>query len=188
MAVITLKANNKKVNNRNIDHTLSNNSKGAGSVFIYTSISNEIYVLLGLEYNGEYNIALGKRDGDETFVEAASRELQEEMHIDISAKDLQTYPYWIDTQKINNKVHNVVVLYFVFLPLFIPSSYFKKHILRDDKLTLLDYEWVPLKLLLDTDSRNITLASGETIKLRRYFKSILKLFQKKKINNLIYHT
>ncbi len=182
MAVITLKSSNKASNCNNIRLP---KTKGAGSVFIYTYVNNKVYVLLGLEYNGEYNIALGKRDGNETFVDAASRELNEEMHIYISPEDLKSYPYWIDVQKLNNKIHNVVLLYFVYLPIFIPATYFTKSINPDDKLTMLDYIWVPLDLLLTSNTRVVTLNCGKVIKLRRYLKSLLKLFVKKHLNSLL---
>jgi hypothetical protein len=118
-------------------------------------------------------------------VDAASRELNEEMHIYISPEDLKSYPYWIDVQKLNNKIHNVVLLYFVYLPIFIPSSYFTKSINPDDKLTMLDYIWVPLDLLLTSNTRVVTLNCGKVIKLRRYLKSLLKLFVKKHLNSLL---
>ena len=138
MAVITLKSSNKTSNCNNI--RLPKN-KRSWKCFIYTYVNNKVYVLLGLEYNGEYNIALGKRDGDETFVDAASRELNEEMHIYISPEDLKSYPYWIDVQKLNNRIHNVVLLIFCILTNIYSIIILYKSINPDDKLTMLDYIW-----------------------------------------------
>jgi 8-oxo-dGTP pyrophosphatase MutT (NUDIX family) len=179
MSVITLsQKNSHRLPSNVVDHANST-FRGAGSVCIYTYVDNQIYILLGLEYSGEYNIALGKREENETFVAAAARELNEEMHIKISPDALQTYPCCEDIQRIKNEIHNVVMIYFVNLPIFIPSDCFLKYITSGDRLTMLDYRWVSLDLLMKANSKWLTLPSGEKIKLRRCLRSFMKLVAKK---------
>jgi 8-oxo-dGTP pyrophosphatase MutT (NUDIX family) len=182
MSVITLNAGPLHQSRYLLKPTISpynSTFRGAGSVCIYTFVNDTIYILLGLEQNGEYNIALGKRESNETFVAAAARELNEEMHIKITPEALQTYPCCIDVQRINNVIHNVIMIYFVHLPIFIPGDCFTKFVNPDDHLTMLDYRWVPLDLLSNASSKWLTLDSGETIKLRRCLRSFMKIIKKK---------
>jgi 8-oxo-dGTP pyrophosphatase MutT (NUDIX family) len=134
-----------------------------------------------MEQNGEYNIALGKREQNETFVAAAARELQEEMHIKITPEDLQTYPCFADIQRIKNEIHNVVLIYFVHLPTFIPSDSFEKYIAMGDHLSMLNYRWVPLDLLQKTKSKWLILPDGEKIKLRGCLRNFMRLIARKNL-------
>jgi 8-oxo-dGTP pyrophosphatase MutT (NUDIX family) len=189
-SVISIKQSPRKynfsINTCNVNPFNNTVKRGAAGACIYSIIDNKIHVLLGLEYNGEWNFAMGKREPDETLIETATRELNEEMHINISPRDLLTYPSCADTQMMDNELYHILLIYFVELPFFIPSKAFSekvKNVIDSDSkyLTMLDYKWIPLEDILDTTNKWLTLKDNTTIKLRRCSRSILRLANKKNI-------
>ena len=200
----------------------NNNIKGAGGVFIYNvdTATNQIFILLGKEYNGTWNIAMGKREPNEPFINTAIRELKEEMHIDLSINDIKNNSYCIDVQQPYNQlcnkkmcisdnskdnqlsslnkieyrkmpsvlsdIHSIIMTFLVPVKERISEDIIRDQIKTDDYLSMIDYQWVPLNLLLNTKNKFITLDSGKELKLRNCLRLLIRLLIKRKlINKLI---
>lgn len=152
-----------------------NTFKGAGGCCIWTKTDKKIHVLLGKERTNEWCFAMGKREAGESLVDTAVRETEEEMHVKVT--DIKTSPWCIYMQKDGQVLKNVILIYFVELPSYIPASEFQKRIPLDNKyLSMNDYKWVPLDAILDG-------SAYDGLKVRRCAKTIFMIAKKRGIFN-----
>lgn len=102
------------------------------------------YILLGKDTRtNRWGFAKGKGERGEDLIRTASRELEEEFHINISVNNLSTYPCLIETGMCRAGVH-VFAIFAVKTPWMSEDIFIEKAYSVYDDLTLFDYQWVPL--------------------------------------------
>lgn len=124
--------------------------KSAAGVCVFAKRGNMFHILLGKDTKtNRWGFAKGKGERGESLLETASRELEEEFHINISVDNLRTWPCLIDIGQCRSGVH-VFAIFAVKMPWVSEATFIEKAYKVYDDLTLFDYKWVPLwKIVAD---------------------------------------
>lgn len=145
--------------------------KAAAGCCIYSKKNGKTHILLGKEKNDEWCFAMGKRENGESLLDTAIRETNEEMHVKVTYNKITKSQWCLYTHK---NASNIILIYFVEMNDFIDSDRFNSYIKNEDSLSLREYKWVPVEMIIDE-------SIYDNLKIRRIAKMIFSVARKRGI-------